>query len=233
LRRRRGAHEGELGDVWGAAAGLGGLRCVRRRVCRGRGAALVAARLVLLLQQVFERHRGAADWRRGGAAATATAAVLRLYCECTARGDDKCEGCASVECGWNAGLLLLLPYPQRGLISAKPLSKAGSLHRRMAALTPMTRAHGSGEYYKGKASQAAAQPPSSISEPAPLIHLTSHLPAPKTHRRFVFFLHSFINTCLCFCFFASLGGALVLGPLSDTTPTYLQKRSNKRLHRRR
>jgi hypothetical protein len=71
------------------------------------------------------------------------------------------------------------------------------------------------EYYKGKASQAAAQPPSSISEPAPLIHLTSHLSAPKTHRLFVFFLHSFIDTCLCFCFFASLGGALVLGPLSD------------------
>jgi hypothetical protein len=117
---------------------------------------------------------------------------LRLYCDCTAsvpRGDDKCEVCASVECGWNAGLPLLLPYPQRGLISAKPLSKAGSLHRIMAALTPMTRAHGSGEYYKGKASQAAAQPPSSISEPAPLIHLTSHLPAPKTHRLFVFFLH--------------------------------------------
>jgi hypothetical protein len=162
-------------------------------------------------------------------------------CDCTAsvlRGDDKCEVCASVECGWNAGLLLLLPYPQRGLISAKPLCKAGSLHRIMAALTPMTKAHGSGEYYKGKASQAAAQPPSwgqgqgcSISEPAPLIHLTSHLPAPKTHRLFVFFLHCFINTCLCFCFFASRCGALVLSPLSDTAPTYLQKRSNKRLDR--
>jgi hypothetical protein len=144
-------------------------------------------------------------------------------CSCTGRGFDKCEVCASVECGWNAGLLLLLPYPQRGLISAKPLSKAGSLHRIMAALTPMTKAHGSGEYDKGKSQprprlslrHGARARACSISEPGPLIHLTSRPPGLDTlsaPKRIVFvcILSSFcfINTCFMLLLFrVSLWGA--------------------------